>query len=145
MVKLPIDYRILNALQEPLTVKQVSDKLNIDTVIAKAYCNGLKIKGKAEVSYMKPDDNGRPVDVYKSLVDTIYGVCNKCEGVLDVNKLVNGICVNCLNIDEMNYADLGTSLTQIQHMQSIINDQKRIINQLQQELYIMKKNYGNTV
>ncbi len=143
MVKLPIDYAILNILQEPLTPNQVAEKLNIDKVIAKAYCNGLRVKGKVRiVSKIK---SWETLDVYQSLVDIIYGICTKCEGVLDVNKLTNSICINCLDVDELDYGDFGTSVTQIQHMQNIISDQKRVINQLQQELYLLKKSHGNTI
>jgi len=138
MVELPFTYKVLNALQEPLSSKQLAEKLNIDPLLAKGCCrilhkNGaIKIHSRIKIGYITV------VNKFINKSNARFRMCTECKKVFEGIKLINSICAECLSINELEYANIGTSYTQIQHMQNIINDQKRIIYNLQTQLYLLK-------
>ena len=142
-MKLPLKYRIFHLLHTPKEAITVSELLNLPEHIVQVHINKLLTDELIKIVSTTISHTGRYKYTYEAIYNTRYGVCSKCNNAYDEQFLIGFVCPNCIELDELDYGNFGTSHTQIQHMQRIINDQKRVIYNLQKELYILKKHEHN--
>ncbi len=144
-MNLPLKYKVLNILIEPHAPFQIAEILREE----KRVITGIIITLQREKLLKKIDTiilpDRHPIYRYQSVKGILYKRCKICNDIVDLKTMITGICIECyLEEGEELYPSYTPSSIALNHMQSIINEQKQLIYKLKMENILLKKEVDDT-